>query len=103
MVSLLSCLSLVGSLLPCSSVKPVLTIQLPDHPHPDQDFPDISMPTWVETEVEFCSRHLGRLEGDVVSSHIHTRIDLTFGYKLSGSAVVRSKIDCLPGHCGHPH
>jgi len=67
--------------------------------HPD--LPDLSLPSWVESGEEFCSWHLDRLEGDTVSRQVHTWIDLTFGYKLSGSAAVRSKNVCLDIADGH--
>ena len=60
-----------------------------------QDLPDLTLPDWVGDGQQFCDWHRSRLELDEVSRHLHTWIDLTFGYKLSGSAAIRNKNVCL--------
>ena len=67
------------------------------------DLPDMALPRLAEKGQKLCFWHLDRLEGDMVSTNIHTWIDLTFGYKLSGSTAVRIKNVCqdimdLRGH-----
>ena len=80
-------------MIPPGSAIPEFYIYIFTSLHPD--LPDLVLPSLAETGEKLCSWHLDRLEGDMVSTNIYTWIDLTFGYKLSGSTAVRSKNVCL--------
>ena len=67
--------------------------------HPD--LTNLGLPDWVEDAEQFCAWHLSRLESEEVSRDLHSWIDLTFGYKLSGAAAVRNKNVCLSTADGH--
>lgn len=55
----------------------------------------IDLPEWTKDPAEFIRWHRSVLESDEVSRHLHSWIDLTFGYKLSGQAAIRNKNVCL--------
>ncbi|KAL9263385.1 GFS12-like protein [Drosera capensis] len=52
---------------------------------------DLGVPSWAGSPEEFIKLHRDALESQRVSREIHHWIDITFGYKMSGSAALDAK------------
>eukprot|EP01132_Coremiostelium_polycephalum_P009944 gene9944-12194_t len=55
------------------------------------DMPDLAIPEWASSSEEFIQIHMSALESDQVSKNLHSWIDLTFGYLLSGEEAIKAK------------
>ncbi|EGG14033.1 WD40 repeat-containing protein [Cavenderia fasciculata] len=55
------------------------------------DMPDLAIPDWALSREEFIKIHMAALESDQVGKNLHSWIDLTFGYLLSGDEAIRAK------------
>uniref|UniRef100_A0AAV1V083 Uncharacterized protein n=1 Tax=Peronospora matthiolae TaxID=2874970 RepID=A0AAV1V083_9STRA len=51
---------------------------------------DVQLPKWASTPEEFVQIHRAALESEHVSSHLHSWIDLIFGYKQRGRAALQA-------------
>lgn len=56
-----------------------------------KEMEDLGLPSWCEDAHDFIHAHRSMLEGDQVSSQLHTWIDLNFGVSLSGDRAVKQK------------
>jgi hypothetical protein len=59
--------------------------------HTDIGMVSISFPPWCATASDFIAYHRSLLESPEVSSHLHSWIDLNFGFCLDGRAAVDNK------------
>lgn len=66
-----------------------------------KDLPDLAIPTWSTSAEDFVAQHRAMLESDHASAHLHSWIDLTFGFKLAGEAAVKARNVHLAIEDGH--
>ncbi|CAI5714606.1 unnamed protein product [Peronospora effusa] len=58
--------------------------------HDQKAVEDVQLPKWATTPEEFVRIHRAALESEYVSSHLHSWIDLIFGYKQRGRASLQA-------------
>ena len=51
-----------------------------------QSVDDVILPPWAKDAPDFIAKHRAALESDYVSAHLHSWIDLIFGFKQRGKA-----------------
>eukprot|EP00644_Phytophthora_capsici_P002924 jgi/Phyca11/129582/e_gw1.85.31.1 len=58
--------------------------------HDQKAVGDVQLPKWASTPEEFIRIHRAALESEYVSRHLHSWIDLIFGYKQRGRASLQA-------------
>ncbi|CAI5739049.1 unnamed protein product [Hyaloperonospora brassicae] len=58
--------------------------------HDQKAVENVQLPKWASTPEEFVRIHRAALESEYVSSHLHSWIDLIFGYKQRGRASLQA-------------